>query len=453
MNDAVFSDVILIFAQIIQAALNILFYSAILTPKYSVRRCFAGMMLIQTAYLCTAQIISLDNLFRWLGAVLLQLLIGRIFFRNFWKMVIFSVGVLYILAFTGEFTAELFIRIVFPDQYGLPSPVMRAAGNAFFCVPYALCILLFRQFWKRNEAKMAEKNIYATLFFPVLPFFLLSAVAYFLLVCLSRWNNVLVPAINVISGALFCVGTAVIMFRMFSEMTKKDQLADQLKLLERQSRLELAYYTALDEKTREVRRLKHDFNNQLQTAYSIFAQGNHAEARTYLSQLEQRVRETGPAYYCANPIVNAILWDKEKTARDRGVTFQAKVSLSEQTGLAKVDLCSVFSNLLDNAIEAAGCCAGGRVSVQAYVQGGYCVVRVENSISENRDIVSGRKEKKPGHGYGIPILKSICEKYDGTYSAGQRNGCYQAVIMLKSGNSAAEGGEQQTFQNRKGERV
>ena len=171
MNDAVFSDVILIFAQIIQAALNILFYSAILTPKYSVRRCFAGMMLIQTVYLCTAQIISLDNLFRWLGAVLLQLLIGRIFFRNSWKMVIFSVGVLYILAFTGEFTAELFIRIVFPDQYGLPSPVMRAAGNAFFCVPYALCILLFRQFWKRNEAKMAEKNIYATLFFRYFLFF------------------------------------------------------------------------------------------------------------------------------------------------------------------------------------------------------------------------------------------------------------------------------------------
>ncbi len=435
MNETVAVTVILTFAQLVQAGLNIFFFSHVLSPKYSWMKIVCGMMALQGVYLCSAQALNLNGLIRWMGAVMLQLAIAKLFFRNSWKVSIFSVGVQYILAFTGEFATELFIRILYPGQQGLPTPIMQAVGNAFFCLPYGLCIFLFCQFWKRNSSEISEKNIYATLAFPVLPFFLLSAAAYFLLVCLSRWNNVLIPAMNVVAGAFLCLGAAAIMFRMFSEMAKKDQLADQLKLLERQSRLELAYYTALDEKTREVRKIRHDFNNQLQTAYSVFAQGRPEEAQKHLQQLERRIEEASPVYFCGNPILNALLWDKQKEAKARQVAFQADVRLPEETGIEQIDLCSVFSNLLDNAAEAAASCEKGGVSVQAYEQSGYCVVRVENTIPA--ETAPERKEKRTargeGHGYGIPILKSICRKYGGTFRVKREAGKYQTVVTLKLG--------------------
>ena len=177
----------------------------------------------------------------------------------------------------------------------------------------------------------------------------------------------------------FVLGTAAV----DHQQVLVDQLADQLKLLERQSRLELAYYTALDEKTREVRKIRHDFNNQLQTAYSVFAQGRPEEAQKHLQQLERRIEEASPVYFCGNPILNALLWDKQKEAKARQVAFQADVRLPEETGIEQIDLCSVFSNLLDNAAEAAASCEKGGVSVYlilAFATGG-CVDTISKFFS------------------------------------------------------------------------
>ena len=85
----------------------------------------------------------------------------------------------------------------------------------------------------------------------------------------------------------------------------------------------------------------------------------------------------------------------------------------------EIDLCSLFGNLLDNAIEACTKIDEGKprsVAMKAYSKGGYQVVRVENTYSPahlNKDFLKTSKSDGKNHGFGMKVIDKISKKYGG----------------------------------------
>ena len=74
---------------------------------------------------------------------------------------------------------------------------------------------------------------------------------------------------------------------------------------------------------------------------------------------------------------------KARAASDSGVRFRAELDIPADIQLPGVELCAVFSNLLDNALNACAQSPDGqrRVEATARLWGMYLVIDVENSAN------------------------------------------------------------------------
>ena len=141
--------------------------------------------------------------------------------------------------------------------------------------------------------------------------------------------------------------------------------------------------------------------------------------------------------YCESPIVNAVITSKTEEMKANGI--KVKVSIDEfddDMGIERIDACSVFCNLLDNAIDACKKLDSGRfINIRAKKQGGYLNVAVENAY-DGKLIKEGKRYKtskiqQHEHGYGTKILTMIAERYDGRFYLDELDGMVKAVVLMK----------------------
>lgn len=92
---------------------------------------------------------------------------------------------------------------------------------------------------------------------------------------------------------MLCVAADIILFKLVLSSSERDFLAAQLEVLTMQGQRELEYYDSVNEKIQEIRRIRHDFNNQLQAAYGVVQMGTEQgrETAAALLPLARRVTE------------------------------------------------------------------------------------------------------------------------------------------------------------------
>jgi sensor histidine kinase YesM len=104
------------------------------------------------------------------------------------------------------------------------------------------------------------------------------------------------------------------------------------------------------------------------------------------------------------------------------------------TSIAPFDLCSVFSSLIDNAIEACkkiDIIADRKIEVIAAMKQEYLIIKVKNTksseILKNDDgLFLSTKHDKQNHG----IVKEIANRYNGTISTDYSVDNFSAVVLL-----------------------
>ena len=99
------------------------------------------------------------------------------------------------------------------------------------------------------------------------------------------------------------------------------------------------------------------------------------------------------------------------------------------------DLCSLISNLFDNAADCCRCAAdpaGTQIVLKSGIRSGYFVISCVNTCTEPPPDEQSSRPKE-GHGYGKEIIRSICRKYDGEYTLRYADGQAAATVMLLCG--------------------
>ena len=138
---------------------------------------------------------------------------------------------------------------------------------------------------------------------------------------------------------------------------------------------------------------------------------------------QKEIERQVPKHYCGNTILNVLLEEKEIQCRRRKIKLEIKpIYVSELPGISRIHLCSVLSNLLDNAIEAAG--EDGRLFIKLDE------VR-EFRVGEIRNSIQAEQKKKEGHmGLGLGNVRNTLEKYHGTMKTEETKEEFQVRLML-----------------------
>jgi len=106
---------------------------------------------------------------------------------------------------------------------------------------------------------------------------------------------------------------------------------------------------------RTLRAQRHDFINHLQVVYSLLQLEEYDEAKEYLDNLYGSLHEVSKLLRTDNAAVNALLAAKAAQAQQRSITLQTDIRCRlDRLPIKDWEFCCVLSNLIDNAMDAAG---------------------------------------------------------------------------------------------------
>ena len=107
------------------------------------------------------------------------------------------------------------------------------------------------------------------------------------------------------------------------------------------------YYQSLQKEQTQVRTLRHDLRNHLNTVLGLLEEKETQKAQEYLAKLTDSPVLRRSRRLCDNEIVNVVLTSKCEEMERLDIGADIKISLPEQLPFADTDLCALFGNALD----------------------------------------------------------------------------------------------------------
>lgn len=232
----------------------------------------------------------------------------------------------------------------------------------------------------------------------------------------------------------------IILIMTFSiNYADKRLLKVENNLLKEQNEIQFANYLTMQQQEMKIHKLYHDIGNHIRTIQILVNNGESLEAKNYTDNLVHQYQNISKEYYCSNKIINAVLSHKVKVCEESGISYNIEIQIPDELPIRDIDLMSVYSNLLDNALEA--CLRNNNdskyIKVKTNVIGDYFTVKIINSkpddnyYDNNKKGFTTWKKDKGMHGYGIRIIKEIVERYDGMKEFLDCGEEFSAMVMLK----------------------
>lgn len=192
---------------------------------------------------------------------------------------------------------------------------------------------------------------------------------------------------------------------------------------------------AVKERYDQISMIKHDMRNWMLVLDNLLEKGCTEEARRLLGEQVEQIDRIYQLVKTDNPFVNAILNQKLSEAKEKGIEVRCCI-LTSFGGIVDRDICNLFGNLLDNAIEANEKVTGERY-LELILEGDEDNLEIlcRNSAAENVRVRQNHlpATRKAGdfHGYGSRIIRDTVERYQGrvSFAAGDRE--VEVVIYLK----------------------
>lgn len=210
---------------------------------------------------------------------------------------------------------------------------------------------------------------------------------------------------------------------------KRTQLEEEENnfLMEKQ----LEYYEQLNNMDQELRRFRHDIKNHFMCLQALLEKGQINEAMNYFEDLQSGFKMQQNMYFSGNVVIDSILNYQLKKIEIQPVIYG---KLSEITAVSPMDLCTVFSNMLSNAVCAVTQCKVDVPQLIIRFEHGehFFSITIINS-SEQRDINEPHTKQHildKNHGHGIHQIESIVEKYNGIFEQSSQDGLFSSIIYL-----------------------
>ncbi len=234
------------------------------------------------------------------------------------------------------------------------------------------------------------------------------------------------------------VGTELLGYWLIYHLqaTNRENLELLAITTERESSSELLRLT--DERLEDLRKIRHDTKNWIANMRLLFENGKYDDLRRFFESVEERVSEPLSAFDCGNKRLNSIVDLEARKAKKMGVKFSVKAVVPSELPFPDSEMCSLLTNLMDNALEAAVASGKPEETVNTKMQlasDGYLYIAVNNPISDDADksrLLSLRTTKKDAllHGYGTKITDDIVRRYKGAIVRDIREGRYCVDVML-----------------------
>ena len=197
------------------------------------------------------------------------------------------------------------------------------------------------------------------------------------------------------------------------------------------------YFDSLMKNDAEMRKLRHDMRAHITALQELATENKDDKVLEYLSGMEVKTNLTNTKRYTGNNAVDAVINELTRQMDENGIEFNFDGIINVREEIKDFDLCTIFYNILMNAIEGCMAVEGAdkkTISVKVKNIGDKLGISIENEtilekIPETGILVT-TKEDKVNHGFGTMNVKEVVSKYDGIYDNAVVDGKFVADIII-----------------------
>ena len=229
---------------------------------------------------------------------------------------------------------------------------------------------------------------------------------------------------------VFIICSAYFYYRLCQIRKEQESIALQNELLAKN-------YQVAKESYESNARLYHDMENHFSMIQSYLADGKVEEARAYLDRLGKDRAAYSVERFTGIEAVDYILSQKAELARQQNIETSIHAEYPKDCKIDPVDLCTILTNLLDNALEACRKLpeASAKIlSVTIRRINQFIIIQIANSCIEEPVISKGNfktsKTDKRHHGWGMKNVRLAVEKYHGTMEYEYNKNMFIVSVML-----------------------
>lgn len=275
------------------------------------------------------------------------------------------------------------------------------------------------RFWKPGiliPFRKREKWLFLFYWFYIFGF-------YLLILLMQEDRNIMEGVLQTVFIAtmlIFSLGLPVYILQNRVSSYYKDRQDYQETILQ----AELSYFQQYKEQQRETGRFRHDIRNHLLCLRMMLEQDKEGEVKEYLDSLLENVSALSPEIATGDEMLDCILSVKSALMKQSGIVFSLDGAVEHELSWKPIDLCAVFANAMDNAIEACRKIPEEQerkiqLSIRKTEQ--YYCIEIRNTVCGEEDhrkllysdIPITSKPNQHLHGFGMQNMKQTMEKYGG----------------------------------------
>lgn len=210
------------------------------------------------------------------------------------------------------------------------------------------------------------------------------------------------------------------------------QQEKQIIELEHRNEMQYMLYEERNKYGNEIKRIRHDLKNHL----LLVKDNNEIKNTVYYDELLDIV-ENDEVISSGCNVFDVLINEKKKIAEGSGITFAVLVvkDIACLNYIKERDLCSIFGNIIDNAIESAAGMVNASVEVKTDVINSFFYMYVKNTFNNKKIRTVGghfftTKQDRSIHGIGLNSVKIALEKYDGCMKIDYDDTTFEVEIMI-----------------------
>lgn len=231
--------------------------------------------------------------------------------------------------------------------------------------------------------------------------------------------------------SIVAIFVVIVMFQNWKEMQEEqrgqelvlNQISDMKKHIEEVEKL-----------YRDIRSMRHDMGNHIQTLEHLVAHNNMDDATEYLEHLKNEWDKVSPEIKTGSPVIDVILMEKLREAKERQIRFLSDFHYPQNTKLNAFDLSVIMNNALNNCMENV---SGDDpyISIYSFRKNSIFMITIKNSFVGHfnfgdSDLTETTKSGRE-HGMGLNNIRRVARMYMGDISLEQGNEEVILSIMMQ----------------------
>lgn len=241
---------------------------------------------------------------------------------------------------------------------------------------------------------------------------------------------------NVVGLFVVILAFVILNFDILRIRDKESMRLIDLKARLKGQQLENLYYKQVISTYDDIREWKHDLMNHINIIDILLKKGDYTEARDYIENIANEINQSDLLINTDNKVLNTVLNLKLHMAKIHSIKVKLDLEIPSLKGFNGNDICSLFSNLMDNAIEAqlkTSDTSKREIFLLIKARDQKLVIYCSNPIFQEISICDNKiqtnKSSVKDHGMGLKIVKKIVQKYDGIYQY-RIKGTFDVHIIL-----------------------